>query len=163
MLKSIAAGAPRVPKAKKKFLTRQRRGVHGEVVPGQALPAWDHRLQLFTFLPQAAGLQPRAAHQWYPRDFPTEYFIPTFTFSHQPACLQDLPPHALQRFHALCTAEHPFTHLPPSFPLSHQQALVLWPAEPSGRKESLSGSPPSGNSMSRQHWGGELHCVLWLL
>lgn len=82
------------------------------------------------------------------------HFISTFPLSHRLGCPQDLPPHEVSMPSAQLS-----THPPTSLPPSHQHALVLWPAEPSGRKESYQGPHPWATSC--QGSAGEVrHTVL---
>ena len=110
-----------------------------------------------------AGLQPRAPHQWHPRDPPMEDLVPTFLLSHQPGCPQDLPRHAKPLPVSLCKGGHGFpcslhnlapTHLPPTS--GHL---------PSGQLGHLAGRRAIRVPILGQHhvnaegWGGEVQSV----
>lgn len=159
VLKSIAAGAPKwVPKAIKTSHTSEARSSWGSC-------AWPSPHFMG---PQAAGLHlsPQApgcrspaqdSHQWYPATFPQNILLlPSHSPISQDASKTSLP--MLCRgfmFYAQLS-----THLPPSHPLSHQQTLDLWPAEPSGRKGNYQGPHPRATACTGST--GELHIVLWL-
>lgn len=136
MLKSIAAGAPRVPNIIKTFSD-----VRGDEFMGKlclAKPSLHGTTQ-----PQAATLYLSPPGSWLQISSPGLHIITHRVFY---SYLHILPSASLPtRAPSPCSAEVScpmHIHPPPCLPLSHQQSLVLWPAEPSGRKESYHGPHP---------------------